>query len=185
MTRQALALNSAAVADNPWGTGSRSRPPPPYLRIAITDHHGHELTALDCGRPFRLPTGGGLTLTGRFPTVASSSQRGLSGTVEVGSEKEVVRGVVTPSADVFLVRDGRIATLPLPQDLVGMRLELPPGRIEILPAEATLSPCDPGGDAADASLLPGTYELYVRVVLNHDDGTSRESIGGPWPLEVR
>jgi hypothetical protein len=25
----------------------------------------------------------------------------------------------------------------------------------------------------------------VRVVLNHDDGSRTDSIGGPWPLEVR
>ena len=142
-------------------------------------------TALECGRPFRLPSGGGLTLTGRFPAVVSSSAQAVSGAVEVASENEVVRGVVTPTADVFLVRDGRIATLPLPQDLVGMTLELAAGKVERLPAQATLSPCDPGGGSADGSLRPGTYELYARVVLNHDDGSSLESIGGPWPLEVR
>lgn len=143
-------------------------------------------TALECGRPFRPPSGGGLTLTGRFPTVVSSSEQTVAGTVEVASDSEVVRGVVTPSADVFLVRDGRIATLPLPQDLVGMRLTLAEGEVERLPAQATLSPCDPGGSAAvDGSLRRGTYELYVRVVLNHDDGSSLEAVGGPWPLEVR
>lgn len=126
-----------------------------------------------------------MTLTGRFPAVVSSSEQAVSGTVEVASEKELVRGVVTRNADVFLVRSGRIATLPLPQDLVGMRLELAPGKVEKLPAQATLSPCDPGGAAADGSLPPGTYELYARVVLNHDDGSSLESIGGPWLLEVR
>jgi len=57
--------------------------------------------------------------------------------------------------------------------------------VERLPAQATLSPCDPAGGSADGSLRPGTYELYVRVMLNHDDGSSLEAIGGPWPLEVR
>ena len=142
-------------------------------------------TALECGSPFRPPSGAGLTLTGRFPTVVSSSERVVAGTVEFAGENEVVRGVVTPLADVFLVRNGRIATLPLPQDLVGMRLELAPGEVERLPAQGTLSPCDQGGGSADGSLPPGTYELYVRVLLNHDDGSSLEAIGGPWPLEVR
>ena len=151
----------------------------------MADRHGHAPTALECDRPFRRPSGDGLTLTGRFPTVVSSSERVLSGTVDVGGESEVVRGVVTPTADAFLVRDGRIATLPLPQDLVGMRLELSPGKVERLSAQAALSPCGQGDDGADGSLLPGAYELYVRVVLNHDDGSSLESIGGPWPLEVR
>jgi hypothetical protein len=122
-------------------------------------------SALECGQPFRPPSGGGLTLTGRFPVVVSSIEQALSGTVEVASENEVVRGVVTPNADVFLVRDGRIATLPLPQDLVGTRLELAPGKGETLPAQGTLSPCDPGGGTADESLQPGTYELYARAVL--------------------
>lgn len=142
-------------------------------------------TALQCGRPFRLPSGGGLSLTGRFPSVVSSSEQTVSGTVEVASENEDVRGVITSSADVFLVWNGRIATLPLPQDLVGMRLELGPGKVEKLSAQAALSPCDPGAGAANGSLRPGSYELYARVVLNHDDGSSLESIGGPWPLEVR
>jgi len=117
--------------------------------------------------------------------VVSSSERVVAGTVEVANENQVVGGVVAPLADVFLVRNGRIATLPLPQDLVGMRLELAAGEIERLPAQATLSPCDPAGGSADGSLRPGTYELYVRVMLNHDDGSSLEAIGGPWPLEVR
>ncbi len=143
-------------------------------------------TALECGRPFRPPSGVGLTLTGRFPTVVSSGEQVVVGTVEVASKDEVVRGVVSPNADAFLVRDGRIATLPLPQDLVGMELALAEGEVESLPARATLSPCGPGGSvAADGSLRPGTYELYVRVVLNHDDGSSLESVGGPWPLELR
>ena len=136
-------------------------------------------------RPFRPPSATGLTLTARFPTGVSASEAAVSGTVEIASEVEVVRGVVAPQADVFLVRHGRIATLPLPQDLVGMRLELAPGRVERLPAQATLSPCHPGGDAADGPLHPGIYELYARVVLTHDDGSSLESIGGPWPLAVR
>jgi len=139
---------------------------------------------LECGRPFRRPSGGELSLTGRFPGVVHASERAVSGTVEVAGANEGLRGVVTPNADVFLVRDGRIATLPLPQDLVGMRLELDPGKVESLAAQATLLPCE-GGSAAGESLPPGTYELYVRVVLNHDDGSSVESVGGPWQLEVR
>jgi hypothetical protein len=126
-----------------------------------------------------------LTLTGRFPAVVNTSERAVSGTVEVASAKEVVRGVVSPSADVYLVRNGRIATLPLPQDLVGMRLEIAPGKVEKLPAQVTLAPCESGGGAGSGTLRPGRYELYGRVVLNHDDGTSVVSIGGPWPLEVR
>lgn len=142
-------------------------------------------TALECGRPFLPPARGGLTLTARFPLAVSRSEQAVSGAVEVASENEVVRGVATLAAEVFLVRDGQVATLPLPQDLVGMRLEVSPGRVERLPAQATLSPCDPGGAAADGLLRPGTYQLYARVVLSRDDGSILESVGGPWPLEVR
>ena len=60
-------------------------------------------------------------------------------------------------------------------------MELVPGRPEELPAQGTLFPCDEGG----GPLSPGVYELYARVVLHHDDGSSLECIGGPWPLEVR
>jgi hypothetical protein len=49
-----------------------------------------------------------------------------------------------------------------------------------MPATASLVPCSGGG-----VLATGTYDLYVRVVLNHDDGTRTDSFGGPWPLEVR
>ena len=142
-------------------------------------------TDLQCGQPFRQPSAGGLILTGRFPSVVGSSEQVVSGSVEVASENKVVRGVVAPSADMFLVRNGRIATLPLPQDLVGMRLEVGPGKAERLPGRAALSPCDPSAGAGDGSLHAGTYELYARVLLNHDDGSTSESIGGPWPLELR
>lgn len=137
-------------------------------------------TALECGQPFRPPAGGGLTLTGRFPATAPAGERAVTGTVEVTS-REAVRGVVTPRADVFLVRDGRVATVPMAQDLMGIRWDLAPGKIEHLPGEARLVSCDPGG----GSVRPGTYELYARVVFTPDDGAGVESFGGPWPLELR
>jgi hypothetical protein len=139
-------------------------------------------TALECGRPLRKPASGRLTLTGRFPAVVRSTERILSGTVEVTSADVGVAGVVTPTADAFLVRDGRIVTLPVPQDSVGKSVELGPGTVETLQGEVSLSPCQAG---LGGSLGPGTYDLYVRVVLNNDDGTMVESVGGPWPLDVR
>jgi hypothetical protein len=135
---------------------------------------------LECGQPFRPPAGGTLTLTGRFPATAAAGDRTLAGTVEVTS-RTAVRGVLAPRADVFLVREGRIATVPLAQDSVGVRWDLRPGKAERLPGEVALVACDPGA----GSLRPGTYELYVRVALTPDDGTAVESFGGPWPLEVR
>jgi hypothetical protein len=137
-------------------------------------------TALRCGQPFRRPAGGGLTLTGRFPTTAPAGERAVSGTVEVTSAA-ALRGVVTPYADVFLVRDGRVETTPLPQDAMGVRWDLVPGKSERLPGEATLVSCEPGG----GSVRPGTYELYARVVVIPDDGAAVAVYGGPWTLEVR
>jgi hypothetical protein len=141
------------------------------------------ITAIECGDAFESSAGAGLTVTGRFPASVRSTEEVVHGTVEVASEDDV-RGVVAPAADVFLVRNGRIATLPLPQDLVGMPLKLVAGKVAELPAQAALSPCDPGGGVTDGTLRPGTYELYARVVLNNDDGSSLEAVGGPWPLEV-
>jgi hypothetical protein len=141
------------------------------------------ITAVECGDMFEPPAGVGLTVTGRFPASVRSTEQAVHGTVEVASEDDV-RAVVTSAADVFLVRSGRIATLPLPQDLVGMPLELVAGEVAKLPAQAALSPCDLPGGVTDGTLRPGAYELYARVVLNNDDGSSLEAIGGPWPLEV-
>jgi hypothetical protein len=148
------------------------------------------ITALGCGRPFRVPAGAGpLTLTGRFPAAVTAGAQVVSGVVEVTS-RVPVRGVVLPRAEVFLVRDGRVATMPVLQDAMGLRLELAPGRTEQLPGEATLASCEPG----TGPVPPGTYQLYARVVLAPDGGApdggapdggaSVESFGGPWALEV-
>ncbi len=136
------------------------------------------ITALECGQPFRSPGGRGLTLTGRFPTTAPVGAQVVTGTVEVTS-REAIRGVVAPRADVFLVRDGHVAPVPAAQDLIGVQWDLAPGEVESLPGEAVLGSCDPEG------VRPGTYELYVRVVLTPDDKASMESFGGPWPLKVQ
>lgn len=136
------------------------------------------ITALECGQPFRPMGGRGLTLTGRFPATVSAGERTVTGTVEVTS-REAIRGVVARRADVFLVRDGHVATVPAAQDSIGVRWDLAPGEVESLPGEAVLASCDPGG------VRPGTYELYVRVVVTPDDEASMEFFGGPWPLEVQ
>ena len=136
--------------------------------------------ALECGAPFEPTKRGVLTVTATFPAAVSAEEQLVSGTVAVAATGREARGVVTPLADAFLVREGRIVTLPMPQDAVGQELDLTDGKREELPASATLVPCS-GGHA----LAAGTYDLYVRVILNHDDGSRSESLGGPWPLEVR
>jgi hypothetical protein len=146
------------------------------------------ITPLVCGGAFQPPVRRGLTLSGRFPASVTVSELTVSGTVEMVSDQEV-RGVVTAAVDVFLAQGARIVSVPLAQDLVGQTLELSPGRAETLPAHGALTPCAAEtNDGAGGDVQPlrvGTYDLYARLVLNLDDGTSHESFGGPWPLEVR
>ncbi|HEU4544751.1 MAG TPA: hypothetical protein VFR88_00515 [Microlunatus sp.] len=125
-----------------------------------------------------------LGLTARFPASVDAGMQPVPGTVEVVSRSGSVNGVTTPAADAFLVRDGIIVTEPLPQDSVGRRLQLEAGESVTLPAQVSLLTCD-DGDPGDAVLPAGRYDLYVRVVLNHDDGTASESIGDPRPLVLR
>jgi hypothetical protein len=137
-------------------------------------------TPLQCGGPFSLPaTRGLLTVSGQFQARAPAKDGSVSSHVDV-TAGGAVRGVMAPSADGFLVRDGRIVTLPAPQDLMGVRLTLAPGTVHRLPALVSLEPCA----AATAALLPGPYELYVRVVVTRDDGSALESFGGPWAIEM-
>jgi hypothetical protein len=95
-------------------------------------------TGLECGASFLGTAGGELAVTGRFPNAVSSDEQMVSGTVEVSPTRSDARGVVTPQADAFLVRDGRIVTLPMPQDAVGRQLDLTDGTAEQLPAMASL-----------------------------------------------
>jgi hypothetical protein len=133
-----------------------------------------------CGQVFAPPAGTAAELTGQFPTSARIGDGTLTGTVELTAPASV-RAVITPAADAFLVRHGRVVTMPVPQDLSGRRLLLSAGQVQKVPAVAALTPCDPGA----TTLTPGTYQLYARVVLNDDDGTGRAVVGGPWTVEVR
>lgn len=134
--------------------------------------------ALECGARVGR-TGGPLTLTGRFPGAAAVGGQQVDGTVTF-SARSGAQGVVTPQAEAFLVRDGRIVTLPLAQDASGRRVDLADGREASVAATVGLVPC-----SGEGTLSPGTYELYARVVLNLDDGSRSGSLGGPWPLELR
>ena len=142
--------------------------------------HSPSPAALECGASFVPTEEGALTLVARFPSAVSAREESVSGTVAVAANHTAARGVVTPLADAFLLRDGHVVTLPMPQDSLGQVLDLAAGAVERLPATASLLPC-----AGDGVLAPGTYDLWVRVVLNHDDGSHTDSFGGPCPLEVR
>lgn len=112
--------------------------------------------------------------------MAEAGQRTVAGTVEV-TGRAALRGVGAPRADVFLVQDGRVVTLPSPQDALGVRWDLAPGQVVRLPGEATLAACDSAGGLVP----PGAYELYAQVLFTPDDAAGSASFGGPWPLDVR
>ena len=133
-----------------------------------------------CGRPFQLPDEAGLRLVARFPESVPAGQQTLSGTVEVTS-REALRGVAPAAADVFLVRDGQVVTMPVAQDAIGIRWETAAGETRKMPAPASLVSCEPDG----GPLPPGDYELYARVALSPDDGAAQRAFGGPWRLRVR
>ncbi|WP_426562752.1 hypothetical protein ACPPVT_18265 [Angustibacter sp. McL0619] len=139
-----------------------------------------ETTVPVCGQRFETRVPGDRMLTGRFPSTARADQGQLVGAVELTAGSAGVHAVIAPQADTFLTRDGVVVTMPAPQDLAGKRLLLSASEVEKLPALATLTPC--GSDAT--SLPAGSYEIYVRVVLNDEDGTSRDVLGGPWPVEL-
>jgi hypothetical protein len=135
--------------------------------------------ALQCGGAFTPRAGGVVTVTGSFPSAVSSGAGLVLGTVTLTAVPGApARAVVTPQADAFLVREGRVVTLPMAQDSVGRRLDLGQGRREQLPAAASLVAC------AGGRLPPGGYEIYARVLLSHDDGSTDEAVGGPWPLHI-
>lgn len=133
-----------------------------------------------CGRAFKLPASAEVRITGRFAESVPAGQQTVRGIVEVTS-REVVRGVATPAADAFLVREGRVVTMPVAQDAVGVRWDLAAGETKSVPATASLMSCESEG----APLPPGIYELYARVMLTPDDGVTQRDFGGPWPLRVR
>lgn len=133
---------------------------------------------LECGARVG-STGGTLTLTARFPASAAVGAQQVDGTVTLGASAGA-QGVVTPQAEAFLVRDGRIVTLPLAQDASGRQVDLAGDRQASLPATVGLVPC-----SGEGALAPGSYDVYARVVLNLEDGSRTDSLGGPWPLELR
>jgi len=133
-----------------------------------------------CGAAFRLPAPAGLRLVARFPERVEVGQRTLNGTVEV-TGSDAVRGVAAPGADVFLVAAGRVVTVPVAQDAIGVRWELAAGETRSLPATASLVSCERDG----APLAPGRYELYARVLITPDGGAAQRAFGGPLPLHVR
>ncbi len=157
------------------GPGPGTQKPPSPEETVMTDLPTSPTPAvLECGAPFKQTRSGPLTMNGDFPTRVSATEHMVTGTVSVISAFSEARGVVTHQAEAFLVRDGRIVTLPMPQDSIGQRLDLTDDEVSQLPAAATLVPC------AGGALAMGSYDLWVRVVLNYDDGSRADSLAGPW-----
>lgn len=179
-----LVLLMVAAGCGSGGSGAASTDPrtPSPEETMTTDLplNTSDSGSLECGARFEAPPAGALTVTGRFPASVSADEQVVDGTVELVAKRSAAAGVVTPMAEAFLVREGRIVTLPMPQDAVGRRLNLAVGSAEQMPASLTLVPC-----AGEGVLATGTYDLYVRVVVNDDDGTRADSLGGPWPIELR
>src|SRR4051812_34838394 len=91
----------------------------------------------ECGQPFRPPSASGLRLTAQLPAAVSRSEPVLTGSVDVTSDRPV-HAVIAPQVPVIAVRDGRVVTLPLPQDSVGVRLDLDAGQVVTLAAVGAL-----------------------------------------------
>jgi len=136
-------------------------------------------TAIVCEQRFQPPGGGALALTGHFRAQVAGSEPTLSGTIGV-TASEKLKGVTQPGADVFVVQDGRIVAVPLPQDAVGIIWATAPGETKTVPGAVALTSCESG-----KPLGAGSYEVYARVLVFPDAGGTVESFGGPWPLEVQ
>lgn len=173
-----VVLVTAGCAGNNAG-GTPDPETSPKEGVTVDGTSGTSDRSLACGQPFRPVAGGVLTLIARFPAAASAADRMVTGTVEVTSPR-AIRGVVSPRAEVFLVRDGRVVGVPVAQDSLGIPWDLAPGKLERLPGDAQLVSCEPGG----GPVPPGDYELYARVVITPDDGPGVAAFGGPWPLRV-
>jgi len=132
-----------------------------------------------CGQDVRT-AGGALNLAGRFPATATAGELRVAGTVDVTSPS-ALRGVAAPYADMFLVKDGKVVTLPVPQDAVGVRWELAAGAAKSVPGEVALTSCEPGG----GPLGPGTYELYARIAIFPDSGPVVAAVSRVGTLDVR
>ncbi|MFL6101575.1 MAG: hypothetical protein ACJ71T_16635 [Actinomycetales bacterium] len=138
---------------------------------------------LRCGQSFHRAPAPQLVVSGQFPASVVAGEQSLVGRVRVSARAGGVAGVVTPAADVFLVRANRVATLPVAQDSVGVPLRLNGGYSHEFTARAALTSCDPS--LPDQALSPGRYDVYARVTVNREDGSRVESFGGPWPLEIQ
>ena len=140
---------------------------------------------VNCGDPIEAlgPGAPGLaSLDGSFPaSVGRGGDGTFSGAVTLVAH-QALAGVASPLADVYVVRDGLVVTVPLPTDAVGTAVRVPAGGTAVFDAVGTIAGCDGPG----ARLAPGRYDVYAVVTVTGDGGPGTEVVapGGPWPLEV-
>jgi hypothetical protein len=154
---------------------------PPSPAPAAPDSATHEgerradTVSVGCGES--IGASGPVKMTGEFPATTTPDQ--FTGKVIILAGTAKISGVSTPGADVYLARDGKIVSVPLPKDLVGRQVDIEPGGSTAFDAPGSARDC-----ATDGQLTPGRYEIYARIVLTSADGSSMEATGGPWPLAV-
>jgi hypothetical protein len=128
------------------------------------------------GRP------GPLIMTGTFPSRVDHGGDGMfAGTVTVTHIGPRVSGTTSREAYVFVTRDGKVVSTPLPQDLIAEPFDLDSDAGKRFDAPGTIRSCATGA----GELLPaGRYHVFAMVVVNQHDGAAVMAAGGPWPLEV-
>ena len=177
---QSVALVIAGCSGTSTASGTISPTKPTGGASTVSTEPVARPAALDCGEQFQLPSPGPLTLTPHFPATVGRDPQPVTGSVDATSNA-AVHGVGPGRAEAFLVRDGRVVTMPVAQDSVGVLWDLAPGAVRTVPADVAVVSCE--GDGTE--LEPGAYQLYVRVVLTPGDGPPVASYGGPSPVQLQ
>lgn len=136
----------------------------------------------ECGRQLQVPQGAPV-LRAELPAQVRSGSVGsaLIGTVSWTWEAGPGKAVGPMSADVLIVDgEGRVVAAPGAKNLVGRPLDLVRGKALTFPVVGNLVTCEQPG----RTLPAGSYRVYARVAITHDDGSTTTGFGGPWPLTV-
>ena len=115
-------------------------------------------------------------VSGAFPERATSDQPAFAATVTItNATNRRIEGLAASQPDLYLTQHDRIVATPLPQDAIGLVLELAPGAARDFRTQGSLRRC-----RDQEPLAPGRYELHA--VLRFGNGTV--AAGGPWTLVV-
>ena len=123
-----------------------------------------------------------VTLTGSFPERVGASRRStFDGKVTIANPGEKrLEAVSASQPEVYVTQAGRIVATPVPQDALGLVVDLAPGAARDLSATGSLRRCADG-----QPLPPGRYEVHA--VLRFTTGSGGEpgsAVGGPWRLVI-